>query len=157
MPEANPAREKEISTKLGWRDTILVLAGLGIVGAAALFTFYQSSHERQIQDQEEEQKARVSIHVLPGLCDESSSYPLGIGVFNKSAKTVNEVFFCISARRPGYSKDLAPDGCHTWDKIIAPGENHAACWPYPNLWDPDRTVSDKSKLEYSVPRLRVTF
>src|SRR5262245_34400240 len=142
--------EKEISVGLRiWRfvrNTILLLVAAGVITGLVMFGIYQAE-QRQIE--------RVSFNVVAGLCKDSPLHPLGIGIVNKSSKTVHEVSFYIVARRPGYSSDLVSGGYHSWDRIIPPGEGEAACWAYPDLRG--SAAVDKSALEWSVRRVHVRF
>lgn len=104
-------------------------AGIVVGGIAFLYLafIYFPQQERARRE------SQVVVNVKYDIEACSASYPLLVAVFNKSDKTVERVSLRIEAYVPGHSTDLSGyDHDVDVDKILAPGENHQACYPLPS-------------------------
>lgn len=130
---------------------LIAFLGIGILTATAvgiIAGWQWWSHDRFLKDLE------VILQLDPKLC-QNSSFPVFVGLANRSLRIVEEVTIYPRARRPGRSKNLAPLTSYQSDQIIMPGKGYGQCWA-PSLIDEVKD-EDLRNLEWSVSSFTVRF
>jgi len=101
----------------------LIFAGLLLV-AFGLALFWTGPHVYRYLTYGRH-AAKVEFYVAP-ICD-AAEHPVAVQVINNSSKTIEKVFFVLSAKQPGYSDNVAWAESSN-DKILKPGEAWTSCY-----------------------------
>lgn len=126
---------------------IAVLGVSGVVGYAAVDKMFSDN----LRD-----KVRVSAKINEFCKD--PAFPISVGIFNSSNRTVEHVSFRVIAKRAGYSNSVY-DGYYETDKIIKPKETFASCWSTVDysVRDKDAFRSNLHGLEWDAETSSVRF
>ncbi len=129
-----------------------ILIGIAVAVIGVLWCYYY------IHEELPKKKINITVMYTPDeVC--SKEYPMAVVIKNDSSRVIYETSFDIMVRRKGYSRDLAKLSYNHYstDKIIHPGESHAACWTYPELGEENVDKYDRKELIYEIGYKSVKF
>ena len=139
---------RRIGRFLKW--TVLIVVGLMVLGGGAIWAYNYWRFTLPLS------QLKLDIHSdWQDKCADPA-HPLMVTLVNDSSRTLDEVHWTFSARRPGHSTDLIdyPSGEGSSDTIIQPGKGFGQCWSVPKLTD---TSVDWRSLQWSVKLEYATF
>ena len=96
-------------------------------------------------------RSQVDIRVSYDRSACPAERPLSVTIANASDKTLERVLFSLNAVLPGYSSTITPYTYKQYrsDKILEPGESHAACYSEPLLSPAAERNLSPSELDWS--------
>lgn len=106
-----------------------------------------------------EELASVQIEVTHDRALCPADKPLSVTITNRGKAPLERVLFSVHARVPGYSGEVTPYTYRQYEsnRILEPGESHAACYRIPPLSRTAAEGMDPSGLAWSAEAAQASF